>query len=99
MASNSDPAARQLEFFAVPSPCIGVCQSGGRGYCIGCYRSRDERLYWLQVDDATRRKIIAACQRRKQQALRRKTSVKSSDAPVPQQQDLFGYDDNPQKQD
>ena len=62
-----DPKAQsqQLEFFEIPSPCIGVCESGPRGFCKGCYRSRDERLYWLQVDDATKRKIISACVRRK----------------------------------
>jgi len=57
--------SQQLEFFEIPSPCIGVCESGPRGFCKGCYRSRDERLYWLKVDDATKRKIISACARRK----------------------------------
>lgn len=61
----------QLEFFDIPSPCIGVCESGPKGYCLGCYRSREERLYWLKIDDGTRRKVIAACHRRKQNALRR----------------------------
>ncbi|AXT39505.1 DUF1289 domain-containing protein [Alteromonas sp. BL110] len=62
-----DPKAQsqQLEFFEIPSPCVGVCESGPRGFCKGCYRSRDERLYWLKVDDATKRKIISACVRRK----------------------------------
>ena len=46
--------SQQLEFFEIPSPCIGVCESGPRGFCKGCYRSRDERLYWLKVDDATK---------------------------------------------
>ncbi|MFZ8198423.1 DUF1289 domain-containing protein [Alteromonas portus] len=57
--------SKQLEFFEIPSPCVGVCESGPRGFCKGCYRSRDERLYWLKVDDATKRKIISACVRRK----------------------------------
>jgi|TARA_B100002049_G_C15967360_1_gene327192 predicted Fe-S protein YdhL (DUF1289 family) len=61
--------SKQLEFFEIPSPCVGVCESGPRGYCKGCYRSRDERLYWLKVDDATKRKIISACVRRKNAVL------------------------------
>ncbi|MDO6568639.1 DUF1289 domain-containing protein [Alteromonas sp. 1_MG-2023] len=69
--TDQTPPAQQLEFFEIPSPCIGVCEAGPRGYCKGCYRSREERLYWLKIDDATRRKVIGACQRRKQAALNR----------------------------
>ena len=35
----------QPDFFAIPSPCIGVCRANNKGYCIGCLRSREERLY------------------------------------------------------
>ena len=59
---------QQLEFFDIPSPCIGVCQSGKSGYCLGCYRSRDERLYWHQLDAEVKRRIIKACNRRKRKA-------------------------------
>lgn len=58
----------QLEFFDIPSPCIGVCQSGKNGFCVGCFRSRDERLYWVQVTPDVKRKIVKACQRRKKKA-------------------------------
>ncbi|MDB2330886.1 DUF1289 domain-containing protein [Alteromonas sp.] len=81
MADNK-PDATQLEFFEIPSPCIGVCQSGPRGFCKGCYRSRDERLYWLRVDDATRRKIMTACYRRKKVAHRRALSKAAVDMPT-----------------
>ncbi|GGF66960.1 DUF1289 domain-containing protein [Alteromonas lipolytica] len=90
MADSKQPA--QLEFFTLPSPCIGVCQSGPKGYCKGCFRSREERLYWLQIDDATRRVILNACQRRKRNYQRRQLqSSQSADNP-PQQQDMFGSD-------
>ena len=36
----------QLELFDLPNPCIGVCQSNSRGYCIGCLRSHEERFNW-----------------------------------------------------
>lgn len=95
MTSGTDkPEGTQLEFFAVPSPCIGVCEAGPRGYCKGCYRSREERLYWLKVDDATRRKIVAACYRRKQQALRRAKASSDGVSEEKRQRDLF--DDNSQ---
>jgi predicted Fe-S protein YdhL (DUF1289 family) len=68
---------QQLEFFAIPSPCIGICQSGPRGYCKGCFRSREERLHWLKVDDQTKRIIVKACSRRKQSWLRKNLESKT----------------------
>jgi predicted Fe-S protein YdhL (DUF1289 family) len=48
----------QLEFFDVPSPCIGICKSNDKGQCIGCYRTRTERLTWLNLDSEEKQKII-----------------------------------------
>lgn len=87
MADNKQPA--QLEFFTVPSPCIGVCQSGPKGYCKGCFRSREERLYWLQIDDATRKVILNACQRRKRYYQRKIRQDSGAEGPRPVQTDLF----------
>lgn len=61
---------RQLEFFDIPSPCIGVCEVNNRGYCKGCLRSRDERLYWLQLAPAQKREVIRLCQQRRQRILK-----------------------------
>lgn len=69
---SEQKAPSQLQLFEVPSPCIGVCESGPRGFCKGCFRSREERLYWLKIDDPTKRKIVAACYRRKRAADRKK---------------------------
>jgi|TARA_B100001079_G_scaffold208309_1_gene182222 predicted Fe-S protein YdhL (DUF1289 family) len=93
MADDKQPA--QLEFFTIPSPCIGVCQSGPKGYCQGCFRSREERLYWLQIDDGTRRVILDACNRRKRYYQRRKSQSNNQSDTQPLQQDLFG--DEPDK--
>jgi predicted Fe-S protein YdhL (DUF1289 family) len=38
----------------VLSPCIGVCELNGAGYCIGCHRSGEEIARWLQFSDAQR---------------------------------------------
>lgn len=60
----------QLEFFDIPSPCVGVCESNNRGYCKGCLRSRDERLYWLQLSPIQKRDVIRLCQQRRQRILK-----------------------------
>lgn len=97
MAAQS-PDGQQLEFFEIPSPCVGVCEAGPRGYCKGCYRSREERLYWLKVDDVTRRKIIQACRRRNQAAKARAKRVSDTvvDTGISSQINMF---DVPPKQD
>ncbi len=83
--------AEQLEFFDIPSPCIGVCQTGTNGFCLGCYRSRDERLYWIKVDSQVKRKIIKACHRRKKRAQQGKPiQLNANDAPM---QGLLGLDE------
>ncbi|XOV81153.1 MAG: DUF1289 domain-containing protein [Aestuariibacter sp.] len=79
----------QLEFFDIPSPCIGVCESGAKGYCKGCYRTRDERLHWHNVNDEVKRKIIKACRLRKRRALASAKSTGSSSPETPQQGDLL----------
>lgn len=62
----------QLEFFEIPSPCIGVCQTDARGYCKGCLRSRDERFNWLDFSDAKKTDVIRLC---KQRMRRRKLAI------------------------
>lgn len=80
----------QLEFFEIPSPCIGVCESGDKGYCKGCFRTRDERLHWHNVNDDVKRQIIKACRMRKRRALASRIAVKSIEASEPEQGDLLG---------
>lgn len=55
----------QLEFFDVPSPCIGICQSDEKGHCLGCFRSRDERLNWTRFNSDDKQKVIKRCLQRK----------------------------------
>lgn len=55
----------QLEFFDVPSPCVGVCESDEKGYCKGCMRSREERQQWINLDIDTKQKVIKRCIQRK----------------------------------
>ena len=55
----------QLEFFEVPSPCVGICQSDDRGYCKGCLRTRDERQQWITLTSDDKQKVIKRCIQRK----------------------------------
>ncbi len=60
----------QLEIFEIPSPCIGVCQVNNKGFCKGCFRSREERLYWLQFSVDQKREVIRLCQSRRTRVMR-----------------------------
>lgn len=55
----------QLEFFDVPSPCVGICQSDEKGNCLGCYRTREERQRWINLTSDDKQKVIKRCQQRK----------------------------------
>ncbi|KLV08704.1 DUF1289 domain-containing protein [Photobacterium ganghwense] len=82
----------QLDFFTVPSPCVGVCQANNRGYCKGCFRSRDERFHWQNLTNEQKRNVIRLCRQRYQRVLKARQqqdagqSVQDHDSP---QQDLF----------
>ncbi|ARV72367.1 DUF1289 domain-containing protein [Vibrio campbellii] len=80
----------QLEFFTVPSPCVGVCTSDEKGYCKGCMRKREERFNWLSFTPAQQLHVIKLCRqryRRKVLAGKGKTELPHDDASP--QQDLF----------
>lgn len=56
--------AQQLEFFDIPSPCRGICQTDERGYCRGCLRSREERFGWMKMSDTQKREVLRLCRQR-----------------------------------
>ncbi|WP_312057179.1 DUF1289 domain-containing protein [Pantoea brenneri] len=78
--------AEQLEFFPVPSPCRGICQSDARGYCLGCLRSRDERFNWLRFSDAQKREVLRLCYQRRLRLQRQQNKEEPLD---PHQPSLF----------
>ena len=65
----------QLELFQIPSPCIGLCENGPNGYCVGCFRSRDERFGWAHLPNDAKRKVIKLCKMRKARWLAKKLPV------------------------
>jgi predicted Fe-S protein YdhL (DUF1289 family) len=69
----------QLELFDLPNPCIGVCQSNSRGYCMGCLRSRDERFNWHQKPVEERARILKLLAQRR--ARLNAKAKKDNDAP------------------
>lgn len=59
----------QLELFSIPNPCLGICETNRRGYCMGCLRSREERFNWHAKPPAEQRRIIELLSRRKARVL------------------------------
>ncbi|WP_426370571.1 DUF1289 domain-containing protein [Pseudocolwellia sp. HL-MZ7] len=64
----------QLEFFDVPSPCVGICQSNDKGQCLGCFRTRVERQTWTNVNSDEKQKIIKRALQRKKRIEKKETS-------------------------
>ena len=64
---------QQLELLSIENPCINVCESNKRGYCLGCFRSRDERFNWANYSAEEKGKILALC---KQRGQRRKAKAR-----------------------
>lgn len=78
--------AQQLEFFDIPSPCRGICQSDERGYCRGCLRSREERFNWMKLNDPQKREVLRLCHQRR---LRMQRAAKHEAKDQPDQPSLF----------
>ncbi|CAM4096941.1 DUF1289 domain-containing protein [Pseudoalteromonas byunsanensis] len=79
----------QIEIFEIPSPCKGICQVNNRGYCKGCYRSREERFAWNNFSDAQKKRVIALCKQRYKRYL---ASKKHQDAQNSSQNDQQSLD-------
>ncbi len=76
----------QLEFFDIPSPCIGRCESNLQGYCIGCYLSRQERFSWSTMSQQEKRNVLRLC---RQRYLRAQQKTVSETEKENEQLDLF----------
>ncbi|MGF1755579.1 DUF1289 domain-containing protein [Vibrio makurazakiensis] len=73
----------QLEFFQVPSPCVGVCTVDNKGYCNGCMRKREERFNWLTMTPAQQLHVIKLCRQRYiRKVAAQKVQVVSEQAPT-----------------
>ncbi|MCG7534691.1 DUF1289 domain-containing protein [Pseudoalteromonas sp. OOF1S-7] len=83
----------QIEIFEIPSPCRGICEVNNRGYCKGCFRSREERFHWHALSEQQKRKVIELCaqrQKRVMAAKKRCSDTQPTDRPQHgDQEDLF----------
>ncbi|BED88072.1 hypothetical protein PspMM1_05400 [Pseudoalteromonas sp. MM1] len=68
---------QQIEIFDIPSPCKSICQVNNRGYCKGCYRSRDERFNWNALSNAQKKKVLSLCQQRYKRYLQKRQAAQS----------------------
>lgn len=84
----------QLEFFQVPSPCVGVCSSDEKGYCNGCMRKREERFNWMSMTPAEQLHVIKLCRHRyRRKIMKQKNLVGKQvdeEGNTSPQRDLFG---------
>lgn len=84
----------QLELFAVPNPCRGVCQTDVRGYCLGCFRSRSERFSWGQMSDTQKQDVLRLCRQRGKRMLRSEKVTLTSEWEQPPLFDDDLFDDD-----
>ncbi|BCE03207.1 DUF1289 domain-containing protein [Marinicellulosiphila megalodicopiae] len=70
---------KQIEFFHIENPCKNICINGEKGLCIGCFRTREERQHWKDLDDFTKKQITRACVMRKRrfELIKKKTSTQT----------------------
>tara|TARA_Y100001960_G_scaffold13247_1_gene12188 strand:- start:735 stop:998 length:264 start_codon:yes stop_codon:yes gene_type:complete len=84
----------QLEFFQVPSPCVGVCSSDDKGYCNGCMRKRDERFNWMSMTPAEQLHVIKLCRQRYRRKIMKQNNLVGQpveeEGSTSPQRDLFG---------
>jgi predicted Fe-S protein YdhL (DUF1289 family) len=47
------------------SPCINVCSLDERGWCRGCFRTRDEIAGWIRMSAEQQWSVVRACDDRR----------------------------------
>lgn len=78
--------AEQLGVLSRPEPVPGICQSDERGFCRGCFRSRDERFNWNKMSDGEKQEVLRLCRQRLMRKLRANKPASSDE---PEQPSLF----------
>lgn len=67
---------QQPDLFTIPSPCIGICEANNKGYCKGCLRSREERLYWQNMSDDQKHQVMRLLAMRKAKIRKRQLDLR-----------------------
>jgi hypothetical protein len=53
----------------VRSPCVSICALNEDDVCIGCHRSSDEIMRWMQMNSDQRREVLRLVAEREKKAL------------------------------
>ena len=53
----------------VRSPCVSICALNEDNVCIGCHRSSDEIMGWMQMNNDERREVLRLVAEREKKAL------------------------------
>jgi hypothetical protein len=53
---------------APQSPCISICVLDQNDVCEGCFRTGNEIVDWFTADDARKREILEASDRRRKES-------------------------------
>ena len=53
----------------VRSPCVSICALDEDDVCIGCHRSSDEIMRWMQMSNDERREVLRLVAEREKKAL------------------------------
>ncbi|PFG08079.1 MULTISPECIES: DUF1289 domain-containing protein [Marinobacter] len=53
----------------VRSPCVSICALNEDDVCIGCHRSSDEIMRWMQMNNDERREVLRLVAEREKKAL------------------------------
>lgn len=84
----------QGELFHTPNPCRSICTVNNKGFCKGCFRSREERFHWHEFTEYQKHLVVQLCQVREKrvEAARHKKLLKEAQEREQQkaQFDLFG---------
>ena len=83
----------QLEFFDLPNPCKGICESNAHGLCKGCFRKREERQYWQQLTPAQQYMVLRLCKIREIKYLRAQMPISVKDIEDDKQTSQSAEDD------
>lgn len=78
----------QFELFDLPNPCVGVCEANNKGFCKGCLRSRDERLYWIKFNNLQKRQVLRLCRLRRAKLARLASARRQASIELPEQMDF-----------
>ena len=59
---------QDLEHANNTNPCQGICSQDDKGYCIGCFRTAEERSNWYRQSNEWRERVLEEIKVREQAA-------------------------------